>query len=110
MLLQKKSASPLNLCTYNFALCQIHTCLVLRPKLSPIKRALKVNELKIVRMYIKFRYFEKNSKNNLTICFEDWKVNEKDAFKFCGLLTISELYCFQSIYADRDKRKIPFEI
>ena len=54
-----------------------NTCLVLRPKLSPIKRALKVNELKIVRMYIKFRYFEKNSKNNLTICFEDWKVNEK---------------------------------
>ena len=103
---KKKSASPLNLPTI-LHVPKPNTCLLssIETQIITYQTCPQSQRTKNCP-YIKFRYFEKKIKNNLTLCFEDWKVSfKKNVFEFCGLLTISELYCFQSPYADRDKRR-----
>ena len=75
---KKKSASPLSLPTI---LHVPNTCLLssIETQIITYQTCPQSQRTKTCP-YIKFRYFEKIFKNNLTLCFEDWKVSFKKMF------------------------------
>ena len=104
LLWQKKSAIPLNLPTI---LHVPNTCLLssIETQIITYQTCPQSQRTKTCP-YIKFRYFEKIFKNNLTLCFEDWKVSFKKMFSnFVVFLQYLKFTVFSHFMQIRTKGK-----